>query len=627
MVKLIRLATTNEDGVFRANFDTDIILNENAQVAVRHCFFKNDDIIFRPTETSGNIVTIADINNVDPSGNGNTGGIAGSDGISSIVEEDIYRIQAKNTINQGITNTLNAGCQVRNTYHNSGSENGAALKKNPNVNGSCFKCRQSTLNEDKVELCFRYSPNLNFHPEIYAENYNQNTGEKVFPYIANRPLPNHDNGHIVSADSGRQLSIPTALAIPFDGSMKYRMLAIDNIGLNKGSSYFHAQIKLASATGAGFGMGIAFTPKTVVGSVEEHLAKYNDVDTLPDHVRTMEIAYTNFNTAYTYRLAATHTVTTHMPSNATQDAAAPMTHDVILFRLVNRPSSSGRIEKKWQGVIISHNSGVGSEEILFERNVTTEELEMNWQPYIWFLGKDNQVTLQDVIWTPDPFLNGQDFGLEQDESIFPASDLSPASIGLSPGIIKFLPYVNPFRYSLDPQVTGEITMSKKLEKLIGFKQNHDAVLGYTIGGDECEVEEFAQRERYEGAFFEVERSQFGWQVEGIEITKFEADDYFILETLGLPLDSFNSSEDATPSSRKDKLTFWNTDGARVNILDTIPFIYDEGVVIYSPNELLYVDILNSNKQNLRNLKVRILDQYRQPIKLIGKAEILLVIKD
>ena len=45
MVKLIRLATTNEDAVFRANFDTDIILNQNAQVAVRHCFFKNDDVI------------------------------------------------------------------------------------------------------------------------------------------------------------------------------------------------------------------------------------------------------------------------------------------------------------------------------------------------------------------------------------------------------------------------------------------------------------------------------------------------------------------------------------------------------------------------------------------------------
>lgn len=617
MVKLIRLATTNEDAVFRANFDTDIILNENAQIAVRHCYFENDDIIFRPSESSGKIITKVDVSDADPSGT--------SDGITNIVEAGTYRFGAKNTINQAITNALNTGCNVR-----SDTATGADYQNNPIVNASSFQCRQSNLNEDYVQLCYRYSPNTAFHPEFYAQNYNQNTGEKVYPYIANRPLPGAPTGHIVSADIGREISIPVGdAAVVFNNTQKYRMLASENIGLCKGSSYFHAQIKYDNGLGQGFGMGIAFTPKVKEGEKEAFLSNYDiGFDLLPDDVRTMEIFYTNLNTPYTYRLNAVETITSHNPSADTANVNAGL-HDVILFRLVNVEGDGvNSLRKKWQGVIISHNGGNGSEEIIFERVVSSEELEMNWQPYIWFLAKDNSLKIQDVTWTPDPFLNGENFALEEDQTIFPSQDVAPPPGLLSAGIIKFLPHINPYRNTADRE--SRVLLSRTLENLIGFKQNHNSVLQSTIGGADCKIEAFAENNAEEYTDHQgrlLTFKQQGWQVEGEDHVRFDVNDYYIIETLGLPLNSYNSSEDAAPSNKQEKLTFWNTDGARVNILDTIPFINEQGLVVYSPNELLYVDILNSNKQNLRNLKVRILDQYRKPIKLVGKAEILLVIKD
>lgn len=618
MVKLIRLATTNEDAVFRANFDTDIILNENAQIAVRHCYFQNDDIIFRPTETSGKIITKVDVSDDDPSGT--------SDGITNIVEEGVYRFLAKNTINQAITNALNTGCNVRNDTANGG----ATYQNNPIVNGSSFQCRQSILNENFVQLCYRYSPNTAFHPEFYAENYNLNNGEKVYSYIANRPLPGAPDGHIVSADLGREISIPIGDgAVVFNNTQKYRMVAQENIGLCKGSSYFHAQIKYDNGLGDGFGMGIAFTPKVKEGEKEAFLSKYDTThDTLPDDVRTMEIFYTNLNTAYTFRLNGVETITSHNPSADNADANSAL-HDVILFRLVNVEGDGAKsLHKKWQGVIVSHNSGNGSEEIIFERDVLTEELEMNWQPYIWVLEKDNRLKIQDVIWTPDPFLNGENFALDKDQTIFPSQDVAPVPGSLSAGIIKFLPHINPYRSNED--IESRVLLSRTLERLIGFKQNHNSVLNFTIGDDECKIEPFAEnavKNYIDHQGRQLTFQQQGWQIQGLDHVIFDVNDYYIIETLGLPLNSYNSSEDAAPSHKQEKLTFWNTDGARVNILDTIPFINEQGLVVYSPSELLYVDILNSNKQNLRNLKVRILDQYRNPIKLVGKAEILLVIKD
>ena len=46
---------------------------------------------------------------------------------------------------------------------------------------------------------------------------------------------------------------------------------------------------------------------------------------------------------------------------------------------------------------------------------------------------------------------------------------------------------------------------------------------------------------------------------------------------------------------------------------------------YEPNEIVYIDIKNDTKLNLRNIEMRVLDNNFEPIRIIGEADITLLI--
>jgi hypothetical protein len=96
-------------------------------------------------------------------------------------------------------------------------------------------------------------------------------------------------------------------------------------------------------------------------------------------------------------------------------------------------------------------------------------------------------------------------------------------------------------------------------------------------------------------------------------------DSFIVETLSIPLESYNSS------INKYKPNALQTNGSRRNILATIPFTDSEALVQYEPNEIVYIDIKNDTKLNLRNIEMRVLDNNFEPIRIIGEADITLLI--
>ena len=119
----------------------------------------------------------------------------------------------------------------------------------------------------------------------------------------------------------------------------------------------------------------------------------------------------------------------------------------------------------------------------------------------------------------------------------------------------------------------------------------------------------------------------GWQIQGDNNYKYFFKDFFLVETMSIPLESYNSSRNKTNDSR---LTNSNhtTEGARRNILDTIPYSsLTTGHIEYTPNEMVFIDIKNSNHLNLRNIKLRILDSDLEPVTISGDANITLLIKD
>jgi len=49
------------------------------------------------------------------------------------------------------------------------------------------------------------------------------------------------------------------------------------------------------------------------------------------------------------------------------------------------------------------------------------------------------------------------------------------------------------------------------------------------------------------------------------------------------------------------------------------------LVQYEPNEIVYIDISNNEKINLRNIELRILDNNFDPIRIVGEADMTLLI--
>ena len=171
---------------------------------------------------------------------------------------------------------------------------------------------------------------------------------------------------------------------------------------------------------------------------------------------------------------------------------------------------------------------------------------------------------------------------------------------------------------IDPQVKSDFRLKVDLAKTLGILNQDESV----TAGSAKYLADIVN-------LFEDDSvvNVMGWQIRGDNSYKYFFKDFFLIETMSIPLESYNSSRNKTNDSR---LTNSNhtTEGARRNILETIPYSsLASGHIEYTPNELVYIDIKNSNQLNLRNIKLRILDSDLEPVTISGDANITLLIKD
>ena len=87
-------------------------------------------------------------------------------------------------------------------------------------------------------------------------------------------------------------------------------------------------------------------------------------------------------------------------------------------------------------------------------------------------------------------------------------------------------------------------------------------------------------------------------------------DAFIIEMLNLSLDSY----DGLPGQQQRK-----------NILSIVPASDKEGVVLYEPNTLFFIDLDNKEGINLRNIKCRVVNTDYSPFKMKGTATITILV--
>ena len=68
-------------------------------------------------------------------------------------------------------------------------------------------------------------------------------------------------------------------------------------------------------------------------------------------------------------------------------------------------------------------------------------------------------------------------------------------------------------------------------------------------------------------------------------------------------------------------------GRRKNILATIPVNDNNGIVEFQPNELVFIDLDNKFPQEIKNLKLRVLDKNFDQVQTDGESILTLLIKD
>ena len=114
----------------------------------------------------------------------------------------------------------------------------------------------------------------------------------------------------------------------------------------------------------------------------------------------------------------------------------------------------------------------------------------------------------------------------------------------------------------------------------------------------------------------------------LEKLQFTYNDFYLVESQTLPLDSYNCVPDERLSDlvNQGQALRVPLKGDRKNILATIPLQQGTGEMVYEVNTPIFIDIKNLSDSNIRNLKFRILDNNFQEIKTSNTSNMTLLIK-
>lgn len=598
-MKLLRLQTENDNAIFNCNFDSDIILKDNAQIALKNIVFEpnlppiiansdNMGIFFRPESTVPNDFVLQEVLMSQING----GNIS------------IFFKQFENALNRSLS-----------------WFDGATNSRSTTASSSMFKVR--IIDGGKVEISFVYSPVISIFKALYQipsdiDYFEEHIGNDI---LSTEAITSVDNDLSLFKDADQP-------AVTHQG---HRFMATGGLGLAKGSGCFYARIHKSVVDGSnsvahnGFSIGITFNQSQVK-------AGNNTID---EKNRNIEVTYRDPNTNYSFRFSNKGTASTETASNLAPKlvikGVTDTRHDIILFKIDNSFASNNKVIT---ASILQFNtsSGEGDETILFEHQLTDDDLDGILAPYICFYGNKNNIMLDCIRFSPDvSFPNSLELGEELiTGGIFPVEDSSPLSLGGGgvgvqnvdgAMVTKAKLNLNQVRFNhdeIDPQVKSDFRVKVDLAKTLGIL-NQDESVAFGSANYLPKIDNLFPADSIVNVM--------GWQIRGDNSYKYFFKDFFLVETMSIPLESYNSSRNKTNDSR---LTNSNhtTEGARRNILDTIPYSsLTTGHIEYTPNEMVFIDIKNSNHLNLRNIKLRILDSDLEPVTISGDANITLLIKD
>ena len=612
MVKLIRLSTDNSNGHFKANFDTDITIEPNSKIALKNLTFESRVGIFIASANNSRVFFLGD-------------GTIDSDFKEQFITPGRYTnfTELANEVSQALNRTITL---------QDGKANGRGHRE---IYGQ-FKVR---INFDlKTRLEFRQSVAMNIQSNAYG----------AIDYEIRDPFP---TGNTLSwtqpaaplnqfeLDDDQELYLKASAVETHDE--RYSFVPRFGLGLSKGCAVWYCRIKSSVVNGAtpnGFSIGVSFG--------DPRMPEDTDITAIGVSAteRNCEISFIDKNVNYFFRrshkgVASVSYDTGFAPNDV--DSANIDQHDVLVFKIDN--NSNGK--KSISAHIYDYNGGPGRERLIFSQPLNDEELEGTITPYIYMRGNKNNIQLDMLRFTPDPFfeVNNQNIILENIGDVnddvagyvltdptftFDNSETITNPIHQNIRQKIALNYIDNQGNNIDENLQPQLSLGGELAEFLGFNKKGN------ISEYLSSIELIDFEYDYNQNLFDQFLNSRGLMIDAPYFTPFQQSDSFILETLSLPLVSYNSSvtKDQFLNSALSRLRTINNDignrqtnGSRRNILATIPKSSENGLVQYEPNELIYIDIDNNQKINLRNFELRILNTDFESIKTFGIIDMTLLI--
>ena len=619
MVKLIRLSTSDNNGVFRCNFDTDVILKENAQIALRNIVFEPDRLAFTIDGQTGEITT----HPTDDDG--------ATDFATANVEIGRYTMSSFRECLQEIANALNRTLAIT---------NGTPARTDV---FSSYRFRQSNDDFSKIEIIYRLSP---VSPVFDVRAANR--------FFIQSPQPYRK---FLASDEGGRSVLRVVNTAPSVGDERYRIVAVEGVGLSKGTGIFYLQIRNSVVNGGtpahnGFGIGISLQKvgdqPDIDGTTNPRMDDQEQRTSIDAKAKNFEIDFQDLNTNYFVRfggLASSPGLADSGFAPVNGDSSTNEKNDIVMIKV----NTNANFQKVISGHVIQENpANLGQNPVdvitrdLFEYVLTDEDIGIDFgqsdhgdkvifTPYLFIRGNQSNIIVQNVRFTPDVCVNVEEirgFGVDQDIGFFPLNDDHPINDGLGlvdSGFKNHLPQVpqaaNGMRLLVvaDAGITSSIDLGNELGEFLGMTPRNRSTQDREYGFGNILVD--TQNNGDIGYPYGDGAGIVGATFRFLNHPRFMDRDFFQIESINLNLDSYNSMVSNVNTQQQ-------TNGDRRNILDTITDKNTgEGVIEYVPNELVYIDIKNSANVNLRNVAFRVLDHDLNPVPTQGQSNMTILIKD
>jgi hypothetical protein len=615
-MRLIKLSTIDDKGQFNTNFTTDIDLKPGASIALKSCSFEPEIKGFNSNAFTGQFEMRYDSRLTNSFG-------------SPIVDITNYNIGDERKLLFRLNNALNRGLGLT-SARNNGQSSSTILSQ-----------YLVYLRDEKVHIEMRLSPLI--YP--FTSDISRTGAFMITPPAPYNTIFNTTGG-VVSVGNGNAARTDET----------YRLTTPHGVGLSKGGGVFMAQIKKSVVTGTpnanGFKLGIAMHRVQLEDSLGVSTDPRSDegLNNIPHAARNFEIDMRDSNNNYRFinlgfgeNIAGDEFVDSGIAPHKVADGDDA--NDIIMFEIDTELND----QKVVRGSVIKQNGGSFTKQVLFtfildeiEQNSYSRETEtgkeiqaeeegtlgIDFVPYIVFRGNEDSIELTNVRFSLNPFILPTDFdtpGTEDEELENPALPLTASA---TPSVDASL------AGSLPP--VGEIDLSAVIDTITESRLTLGAELSGVLGYLRRSIERDIRFEFSDGKIIDngggEEFATIRTLLPAFDVMAFLKEQLYMIEIQSFDILSYESSA-LNPGNRNNPTlgTNFNTknfNGDRKNILDVIlTNDLDDGLIIHEPNNINFIDIGNTTTFNLRNLRLRIVDDNFYPVDTTGVSHIILLIKD